>query len=143
MYPFIPLGTGSSTFLITRTTAAAVMLGDVVTVDAAGEILPAVSTTSVDEWEVVGVSSFSTGIGTPVGVYTVRGVVTPMRFLVPPGAASNGDRVFLSSTPGAVTLNPPTSSNNTIMLVGILIGADGVTTTPEVIFHPQVISQIS
>lgn len=60
-----------------------------------------------------------------------------MRFGAAPGGASNGSVVFLDSTAGQASLTAPTGGNNVIVLVGLLVGADGVTTTPEVVFDVQ------
>lgn len=140
MYPFIPIGS-SFGFLVTRTAGAAILLGDLLTFDSSGGIVPAVAVTSVGEWEVAGVAASAAGAGSPVQIFTIRGLLTPMRFGVVPGAGSNGTRVYLSTTAGVATLIPPTASSNTVMLVGLLVGANGVTLTPDVVFHPQLIAQ--
>jgi len=51
----------------------------------------------------------------------------------------NGKIVYLSSTTGQATLTPPSSSGTNVIKLGTLTGADGVTSTPSVIFRPQYI----
>jgi hypothetical protein len=50
--------------------------------------------------------------------------------------------VYLSTTNGEASLTSPTSSGDAIIRVGILYGATGINTSPEVIFQPQFIGQI-
>lgn len=142
MYPFIPTG-GSFNLLLTRTAGAAIALGDLLTFDSSGDAVPAVSTTATGEWEVAGVAASAAAAASPVQIFTIRGLATQTRFGVAPGAGANGTRVYLSSSAGAATLTAPTTPGNTVMLVGLLIGADGATTTPEVVFHPQFIARVS
>jgi len=51
----------------------------------------------------------------------------------------NGKILYLSSTTGQATLTPPSSSGTNVIKLGTLTGADGVTSTPSVIFRPQYI----
>jgi hypothetical protein len=50
--------------------------------------------------------------------------------------------VYLSTTPGVGTLTAPSGGSDKVtFVVGILIGADGADTTPDVIWMPQFISK--
>ena len=62
-----------------------------------------------------------------------------MLFSVPPLAGDNGKRVYLSTTAGEATLTAP-GSGNAVVLVGFLKGADGVTTTPDVLLQFEIVA---
>lgn len=63
----------------------------------------------------------------------------PVRFAAPPLASDNGKVVFLSETPGEGALTPP-GAGFCVYRVGILLGADGVTFTPDVLLQLQLIA---
>lgn len=126
---------------ITRTAGEALSLGDLLTIDDAGEVVRADSTFSVGEYEVVYIALAAAAASASVDVAS-SGDTVPVRFGAAPAASSNGDLVFLSATAGEATLSPPTTSGNVRFVVGLLQGADGVTTTPDVAIQPQYISRI-
>ena len=145
VYPFIPIGsTGTSGLSPTRTetAGAAITAFDLVAFNTSSEVVPAVSTTASSIWDIAGIAQSSVAAAASVEVSEISGVTQPMRFSVPPGAGANNSPVFLSSIAGVATLTPPASSGNTIFRVGILVGADGATLTPEVLFRPQFIANI-
>jgi len=146
-YPFIPIlsapSGGGASPTVTKTVAVNVVGGDLVYVNSLGQIDLSVSTTSLNDWNVAGVVQSAALAGNPTETFVLYGLEVPVRFVVPPPLVSNGVLVFLNNVPGTATLNPPTSTGNTIFKVGILTGADGVTTTPNVLFQPQFIAQVS
>ena len=89
-----------------------------------------------------GIATGVAPVGTPTTIYSVPGQRVPVRFTVPPLAASNGSRVYLSTTPGQATLVAP-GGGNALVQVGILVGANGVTATPDVVFEFNVIALLS
>lgn len=142
-YPFVPSGAvGGVSPTRAETSGAIITAFDLVAYDTMGQVVPAISTTASSIYDVVGVAQTSVLALQTVSVFTLEGLRLPMRFLVAPGAGTNGFPVFLDSSAGAATLTPPTSSGNTIFRVGILQGADGVTTTPDVLYRPRYVSQI-
>lgn len=146
MYPAIPTGvtggTGGIPVTETETSGGALSTFQVVAFDANGDVVPAEATTAVNRWNVVGISQQTVGAASAVEIAEVSGLKQQMIFAAPPAAGANGSIVFLSTVAGQVTLTPPVSSGNTIFRVGILVGADGLTTTPAVQFRPQFVSSI-
>lgn len=63
----------------------------------------------------------------------------PVRFNTPPAASDNGKVVFLSETPGIGSIAPP-SAGVCVYRIGILLGADGTTLTPDVLLQMQLIA---
>lgn len=146
MYPAIPTGVvGGSTGIPateTETSGSALSTFQVVAFDTNGDVVPAISTTALNRWNVVGISQQTVGAASAVEIAEVSGLTQQMLFSAAPAAGANGSIVFLSTVAGEVTLTPPVSSGNTIFRVGILVGADGLTTTPAVQFRPQFVSSI-
>ena len=50
-----------------------------------------------------------------------------------PASSSNGQRVYLSTTNGLATLTAPSGIGEASLLIGYLLEADGLTTTPTVL----------
>ena len=57
-------------------------------------------------------------------------------------ATNNGKKVYLSSTSGRFSLTPPSSSGNFVVKIGVVVGADGSTATPNVLIDIQEIITI-
>ena len=95
-----------------------------------GEVLKAQATT-LPAADLMGVVK-SIVLSGATATYYERGTV-PVIFGSAPAAASNGSRVYLdASTGGQATLIAPTASGTSVVFVGWLRGANGVTTTPNV-----------
>jgi len=122
------------------TAGEALQVGDVLTLNSAGNVIRANSSIASAIWEVIGVSKQAVLSGATVEVFTKSGSSPNTRFGVVPGAALNGRIVFLDSTSGQATMTPPTSNGNTLFTIGTLRGANGVTLTPTVVFRPQFIA---
>jgi len=127
---------------ITLTAGENLSLGDLLSVDSSGEVVLADATFSSNVWELVYVALAAAASAASVDVAS-SGDLVPVRFSSAPAGATNGDPVFLSATPGEATLTPPSTSGNIVFIVGVMQGADGVTTTPDVAFQPQFISRIT
>lgn len=78
------------------------------------------------------VGHFATVPGTKIGVL----------FAAAPAAGSNGSVVYLDTVAGNGTLTAPSASGSSVFRLGILIGADGADTTPNVVWQPQFIANI-
>lgn len=115
-------------------------LGDVLALDNTGSVIPAASSFVGSAWRCHGVSLQTILAGNPVQVAT-SGQVASVSFAAAPGAAQNGSPVFLSAVNGEGTLVPPVVAGSVRFIVGYLQGADGVTTTPQVLVQPQYISR--
>ena len=63
----------------------------------------------------------------------------PVRFEAPPLPTDNGKVVFLSETPGRGALTPP-GAGFCVYRIGILLGADGTTVTPEILLQMQLVA---
>lgn len=124
------------------TAGEALVVGDVVTVDAAAEAVLAASATVPGLWDAIGVVARDAAMG--ADALLASGVITKirMRFAVAPLAANNGALVYLSTVPGLATLTPPGSGNASFQL-GRLLGGNGSTLTPVVLFRPQLVAFIS
>jgi hypothetical protein len=125
----------------TFTAGEALSVGDVLTLNASGDVVRANSSISAGLWEVIGVSTQAVLGGATVRVVTKSGTCPPVRFGAAPAGAFNGTLVFLDSTSGQATTTPPTAGGNTLFTVGTLQGADGISTTPTVVFRPQYLVQ--
>lgn len=112
-------------------------VGEVLALNAAGEVIRANSSIAGGNWRVLGVSRQAVLTGANVEVFTKFGSSPVAIFGAPPLAAQNGQIVFLASASGQATLTPPTSSGNSVFSIGILQGANGVTVTPTVLFQPH------
>lgn len=61
----------------------------------------------------------------------------PLKFSSPPASTDNGKAVYLSSSAGIATLAVPGSG--TVIRLGTLKGGNGSSSTPSVLFRPQVL----
>ena len=127
---------------ITLTAATTIAVGDLVSLDSAGEAILADSDTGTDEDAYcIGVAATAATATNPVRIYTLAGSLVPVNFAAAPGAAANGQVVFVTATGGEGSVSAPTGSGNIIFKIGILQGADGATTSPAVLFQPQYMSK--
>lgn len=127
-----------------RTTDSALVAGDLVCgVVTTGNVkLADADTGSLRDGWVVGVSQASFSATSTARVFSNNGQIIPVRFAAAPASSNNGFPVYLSTTPGVGTLTAPSGGNDKVtFVVGILIGADGADTTPDVIWMPQFISK--
>ena len=89
-----------------------------------------------------GVAGSNVNTSDQVPVLTIPGVNTFLRFDTPPGSSSVGQPVFLSQTPGEVSLTAPTASGSSVYRVGFLYQHLGGSGVPVVTFQPQFIAAI-
>jgi hypothetical protein len=115
-----------------------VVLGDLLTLDSAGDAVRAGATFSAGIWKLTAVARAG-GLAAATIDVSLAGELVPVRFSSAPGAGANNSLVFLSTSPGEGTLTPPVSSGTVVYVVGLLQGADGVSLTPTVAFDPQFI----
>jgi hypothetical protein len=130
-------GAGNLTF----TAGEALTIGSVVALDASGDAVKASSTFALDDWRAIGVATTNAA---PAALVTVAqdGTLVPITFGAAPAASANGDYVFITTTAGIGTLTPPSISGEVIYVIGILQGADGITSTPPVLIKPQYVSRV-
>jgi hypothetical protein len=122
------------------TSGEALTVGDLLTLDTAGDVIRADSSIGTANYEVVGVANQTVGIGVSVQVVTHTGAVPIVNFTAAPAGALNGRLVFLSTSTGLASIAPPGAGGNAIFTIGTLQGADGITTSPAVVFRPQLIA---
>lgn len=115
-------------------------VGDIVSHTNAGQVVRASPVFANSVWNVLGTARQTVSSGGIVSLGTA-GTVAPVRFAAAPAGANNGQLVFLSGTTGAGSLVPPVGSGNVVFVVGVLQGADGSTTVPEVLIQPQYVSR--
>jgi hypothetical protein len=137
----IPGGGGGT---LTVTTDPALAAGQLVAFTTTGNVVLADSSLALspDRYEVKGVATAIAPPGGVTQIYTDEGARVPVAFLAPPAAGANGSRVFLDTTAGFATLSVP-PSGNALVKVGILVGADGLTATPDVVIDFGVTALIS
>ena len=127
---------------ITLTAGTTIAIGDVLSLDTAGDAILADSNTGTDTFAyVIGIALTAATATNPVRVLSVAGDLVPVAFSAAPGAAANGSIVFISSTAGRATLTAPTGGGNVVYKIGILQGGDGADTTPTVIYQPQFLAK--
>lgn len=130
---------------VTLVAAENLNAGDVVSIDATGQAQKATTSgaTNPPKFYVVGVAKTGATTGNPVSIYSNVLTKVPVRCSAIPIASDNGKPVFLdSAVPGEVVLTLP-SAGNAVVRVGILQGADGVTSTPDVLIQLQFVSVIA
>lgn len=125
----------------TQTAGEALLAGDLLAGDTSGQVVKASASFAGNEWRVIAAATSAASALDSI-VTTVPGRRGPVRFSAAPLAGSNGSTVFLSTSAGLGTLTAPATSGNVVMVVGVLMGADGITTTPDVLLQPQYISRI-
>jgi hypothetical protein len=131
----------SSSAPLTLVTDSVLSQGDLVRINSSGnaELVDAF-TLLPDQARVVGSSFSSYLIGETAQISSNPGKLISVRFSLPPSAVNNGDPVYLSTTSGLGTLTPPSSSNTVIFLIGVLQGANGISTTPNLVFQPSFVA---
>jgi hypothetical protein len=136
-------GGGGGGNVLTLFTSVNVGIGSIVSINASGEAQLAASSTALTprRYNAIGVAKTAGLAGTAVAFYSDMITAALILFSAAPLAASNGSRVYLSTTPGEATLTAP-GSGNAVYLVGILKGADGITTTPTVLLQFQLVAEI-
>jgi len=134
-------GGGGSTFTIT--TSVALTEGDIIYITAAGEAGLADPSLALSpaQYSAVGVSRGTYAPGDMAIINSDMITKAAVYMDAIPLAASNGQDVYLSTTAGQATLTPP-PVGNALVHIGILLGADGVTQTPEVLLQFQVIALV-
>ena len=123
-------------------TAGETVTGNVaVALDSLGQIVRAEAGFSADRWRVMGIVEVGALVGNLAAVITQPGRIIGLKFFTAPASSTNGSYVFLSDTPGEGVLTPPTGASKVRFIVGILTGANGVTTTPEILFQPAYVAR--
>jgi len=140
----IPGGSTEGTALVfTATAGENLAAGEPVRFDTTGtpgNVLKAQATT-LPTADAVGVVKTGVLSGATVTVYMAGNV--PVLFGAAPAASSNGSRVYLDpSGAGQATLTLPTGSGESVVLLGRLTGANGVTATPTVLLSPTYLYSI-
>ena len=137
-----PLDITGAGAVITLTAATTIAVGDVVSLDSAGDVILADANTGTDtDAYVIGIAATAATATNPVRVFTVSGNLIPVNFSAAPGAAANGSIVFVSTTGGRGSITPPAGGGSVVYKVGILQGADGVDTSPTVVYQPQFLAK--
>lgn len=140
----IPGGSTEGTALVfTATAGENLAAGEPVRFDTTGtpgNVLKAQATT-LPTADAVGVVKTGVLSGATVTVYMAGNV--PVLFGAAPAASSNGSRVYLDpSGAGQAALTLPTGSGESVVLLGRLTGANGVTATPTVLLSPTYLYSI-
>jgi hypothetical protein len=132
---------GSAGGTITVTTDVALSAGDLVAFNSSGNVVLADPSLALspDRYEVRGVASAAAIASASTPIYVDNGDRIPVRFGFAPAGALNGSRVYLDITAGLATTSVP-PNGNALVKVGILVGADGVTSTPDVVVDFDVIA---
>jgi hypothetical protein len=89
---------------------------------------------------VIGIALGAAAVGNPVNVHQGFGQPVSALFSVAPLAVDNGKTVYLSITNGFCSTSPPGGGGATVFEIGTLIGADGVDTSPTVVFAPRYVA---
>ncbi len=127
---------------ITVVAGEALNAGEVVYIDSTGSARKAETSSAINpaRFYTAGVVKSSVVALNPVQIYANVMTKVPVRSSATLVAADNGSPVFLNSAvPGEITLSLP-PAGNAVVRVGILVGADGVTTTPDVLLQLQLVS---
>jgi hypothetical protein len=124
----------ASTISFTALAGENLVAGDTVrfdTVTNPGRVLKAQANSPTNA-DVCGIVQNALSTGASATVYTVGSV--PILFHSTPAASNNGSRVYLDpANAGKATLTLPSASGQSIVLLGRLVGGDGVDSTPTVV----------
>lgn len=123
---------------ITMVAGEVLMRAELVRIDpTTGRVVPTEADTgSSKDAFAVGATRTSAAPAQDVEILNVPGTRVPVLFAAPPAAADNGRVVCVSAAPGEGVVVPP-GVPDARYAVGILIGADGATFTPDVIWNAQ------
>jgi hypothetical protein len=91
---------------------------------------------------VMGIALNGAGVGAPVTVHLGHGQIVPVLFAAAPLSTDNGKTIYLSATAGSVQVVPPPGPGLNIFQIGTVVGANGVSTTVNVVFEPQLIAAL-
>jgi hypothetical protein len=138
---------------LTVTTTDALTAGDIVAYDNNAPAQTVLAdpdvTLSPTRYDAKGIATAAAAAGSVTTIYSIPGQKVPVNFVdgagvaTAPAGGDNGKRAYLSSvTAGKATLVAP-GSGNAVVEVGILVGADGITTTPDVVFEFNVVALIA
>jgi len=123
--------------------AGGLSTGELIQINASGEAALADNNTgTVSDSFAIGVSTANYAGAATAQIHTVQGALVPVLFGAAPAGASNGSEVFLDSTAGQATLTAPSGTGEVVYAIGILQGANGALTTPNVLFIPRLVAVI-
>lgn len=130
--------TSALTLLYVATAGENLTAGDVVRLAASGGATAGQAfraQANATDYEAFGVVKTSALLGAAVDIY-VSGSV-PTKFSAAPALTDNGKIVYLSATIACATITAPTVAPTADLRLGRLVGADGVSTTPNVLWNAQ------
>lgn len=139
---YTAIGSGSTELSVTAGEALAA--GNVLAFDSAGDVILADPSLALspEKFEAKAIAKSAALLGASTNAYPGNGSIFPVLFSAAPPAASNGSRVYLSTTPGVATLSVP-PDGNALVKIGVLVGADNLTTTPGVAVDFEVVALLS
>ena len=108
--------------------------GDAVAIGPAGTAYRAQRNPAINLFNVAGIAQNAALAGGAVGVARI-GARVAMRFDSPPLAVLNGQIVWLGDN-GAASMSAAVAPPSADYQLGILLGADGITSTPDILFAP-------
>lgn len=118
------------------TAASAISQGQLLTLNASGEVAPA---NRSDELQLVGVARADASAGASVLVDSAPGNAYTCKFDVAPSSSDIGSRCFLTAAAGELTITPPTTSGR-VFVAGTLTTSGS--TLSQVLFTPRQIVTI-
>ena len=129
--------TSALTLVYTATAGENLTAGDVVRLASSGATAGQAfqAQANATDYEAFGVVKTTALLGAAVDVY-VAGAV-PTKFAAAPATTDNGKIVYLSATIACATLTAPTVAPTADIRLGRLVGANGVSTTPNVLWNAQ------
>jgi len=112
----------------------AIATGDALAIGPAGTAYRAQRSPAANLYHVAGVALNAALAGGAVGAARIGSKVAA-RFNAPPSSALNGQIVWLDDN-GAASMTAAVAPPSADYQLGILLGADGVTSSPEILFAP-------
>lgn len=129
--------TSALTLLYTGTAGENLTAGDVVRLSTdnatAGQVFRAQA--NATDYEAFGAVKTTALSGASVDIYVAG--PAPTKFSAAPAAVDNGKIVYLSATIACATTTAPTAAPTADIRLGRLVGANGVSTTPNVLWNAQ------
>jgi hypothetical protein len=128
-----PIGSLAGAVLVASQLLA---LGELLALDSAGQAVKATAATVSGIYRIVAASPGVVAASATFISNSIAGTLAPVLFAAPPVAVQNGSSVYLSTVAGVATLADPSAPGVSLVEIGVLQGANGVTSTPNVMFFP-------
>jgi hypothetical protein len=122
---------------ITLLTSVSLVAGNLVAWSPSGVVLADAAT----NYEILGVAKAAFSAGSMAIIYTVDGQDLDVLFDAAPLTSQEGRPVYLSAVAGKASMLPSLANGTTVVRVGLLLEADGISDVTKLILRPQAVAR--